>query len=88
MSFGKFFGLFYKYWDYASKRGTQYTAFEVLILANIIYMDLKVKWENEKWDIEELNYFRRALDYNCEDLEPHFFNDHQSAYLDHIKPWY
>ena len=88
MSFGKFFGLFYKYWDYASKRGTQYTAFEVLMLANIIYMDLKVKWENEKWDIEELNYFCRALDNNCEDLEPHFFNDHHSAYLDHIKPWY
>ena len=52
MSFGKIFGLFYKYWVYASKRGTQYTAFEVLMLTDVIYMDLRIKWENEKRDIE------------------------------------
>ena len=62
VSFRKFFGLFYKYWDYLSKRGTQYTAFEVLMLTNAIYMDLRLKWENEKWDIEELNYICQALD--------------------------
>ena len=56
VSFGKIFGLFYKYWDYASKRGTQYTAFEVLMLTDVIYMDLRIKWENEKRDIEELIY--------------------------------
>ena len=62
VSFRKFFGLFYKYWDYLSKRGTQYTAFEVLMLTNVIYMNLRLKWENEKWDIEELNYICHALD--------------------------
>ena len=62
VSFRKFFGLFYKYWDYSSKRGTQYTAFEVLMLTNVIYMDLRLKWENEKWDTEELNYICHALD--------------------------
>ena len=56
VSFGKIFGLFYKYWVYASKRGTQYTAFEVLMLTDVIYMDLRIKWENEKRDIEELIY--------------------------------
>ena len=56
VSFGKIFGLFYKYWDYASKRGTQDTAFEVLMLTDVIYMDLRIKWENKKWDIEELIY--------------------------------
>ena len=48
VSFGKFFSLFYKYWDCASKRGTRYTAFEILMLTNVIYMDLRIKWENEK----------------------------------------
>ena len=85
VSFGKFFSLFYKYWDYASKRETQYTAFEVLMLTNVIYMDLRIKWENEKQDIEELNYICHALDNNCEDLDPPFFTNHRSAYLDHIK---
>ena len=31
MSFGKFFNLCYKYWDLASKRGTEYSALEVLL---------------------------------------------------------
>ena len=88
VSFGKSFGLFFKYWDYASKRGTQYTAFEVLMLTNVIYMDLRIKWEKEKQDIEEFNYICHALDNNCEDLDPPFFTDHRSAYLDHIKTWY
>ena len=88
VSFGKSFGLFFKYWDYASKRGTLYTAFEVLMLTNVIYMDLRIKWENEKQDIEEFNYICHALDNNCEDLDPPFFTDHRSAYLDHIKTWY
>ena len=87
-SFGKFFGLFFKYWDYASKRGNRYTAFEVLMLTNVIYMDLRSKWENQNWDIEELNYICHALDNNCEDLDLHVLTDHQSAYLDHIKTWY
>ena len=43
VSFGNFFGLFYKYWDYTSKRGTQYRALEVLLLTDVIYMDLRRK---------------------------------------------
>ena len=73
ISFGSFFGLFYKYWDYASKRGTQYTAFEVLILTNVLCMDLRTKWENLNWNIEELNYICLAIDNNSEDFNPSFF---------------
>ena len=39
-----------------SKRGNQYTACEVLLLTNVIYIDLRTKWENLNWDIEELNF--------------------------------
>ena len=31
VSFGNLFGLFYKYWDYTSKREIQYSALEVLL---------------------------------------------------------
>ena len=88
VSFGKFFGLFYKYWDYASKRETQYTAFEVIMLTNVIYMDLRIKWENEKWEIEELKYICHALNNNCKDIDPQFFANQRFAYLDHLKTWY
>ena len=77
VSFGNIFGLFYKYWDYASKRGTQYTAFEVLMLAKVIYMDLRIKWKKEKWDIEELNYICHTLNNNCEDIDLHLFTNHR-----------
>ena len=90
VSFGNFFGLFYKYWDYTSKRGTQYSALEVLLLTNVSYMDLRSKWEKQKRDIEELNYICLALENNCEDFDPTFFTDYRSAYLDHIlfrKKW-
>ena len=88
VSFGNLFGLFYKYWDYTSKRGTQYSALEVLLLTNVIYMDLRSKWEKQKWDIEELNYICLALDNNYEDFDPTFYTDCRYAYLDHIKTYY
>ena len=88
VSFGNFFGLFYKYWDYTSKRGTQYSALEILLLTNVINMDLRSKREKQTWDIEELNYICLALDNICEDFDPTFFTDCRSAYLDHIKTCY
>ena len=68
------------------------------MLTNVIYMDLRIKRENEKWDIEELNYICHALNNNCEDIDPHlfcffflfffFFINQQFAYLDNLKTWY
>ena len=43
MSFGKFFNLFYKYWDAASKRGTGYNALEVILFTKILFMDLRTE---------------------------------------------
>ena len=86
--FGKIFGLFYKYWNYTSKRGTQYSALVVLLLTNVIYMDLRSKCEKHRWDIEKLNYICSALDYNCKDFNPTFFTDCRYVYLDHIKTRY
>ena len=66
----------------------QYTAFEVLMLTDVIYMDLRIKWENEKRGIEQLNYICHALNNNCEDIDQHFFTNQRFAYLDHLKTWY
>ena len=51
-------------------------------------MDLRYKWEKQKWDIEKLNYICLTLDNNCEDVNPTFFTDCRSAYLDHINTCY
>ena len=45
MSSGNFFSMFWKYWDYTSKRGTDYSALEVLLLTNVLFMDLRTRWE-------------------------------------------
>ena len=40
--FASFFDCFYKYWNYTSKRGTEYTELEVTFQTSFIYMLLKV----------------------------------------------
>ena len=71
-----------------SKRGNQYTACEVLLLTNVIYIDLRTKWENLNWDIEELNFIWSSIDSYCEDFNSIFFTDCQFFYLDQVKNLY
>ena len=44
MYFGNFLILFWKYWNYASKGGTDYNAVEVVLLTNVLFMDLRTQW--------------------------------------------
>ena len=41
MSFRKLFSIFYKYWDYVSKRETGYTVFEVLVMTRVLFTHLR-----------------------------------------------
>ena len=43
MPFGKFFPLFYKYWDTVSKRGTEHTSLEVEFLTSGLFLLLKIE---------------------------------------------
>ena len=43
MSLGNFFIMFWKYWDYTSKRVTDYNALEVVLLTNVLFMDLRTQ---------------------------------------------
>ena len=91
MSFGKIFAIFWKYWDYVSKRGTEYTALEVLevlVGTNVLFMHLRSEWEKVNWDIEELKYICAVLDNGCEDLNLNYFIDCKFAYLEHLKTYY
>ena len=88
MSSGQFFAIFWKYWDYVSKRRTEYTALEVLVMTNVLFMHLRSKWEKVSWDIEELKYICAALDNGCEDLNPNYFINCKFAYLEHLKTYY
>ena len=85
ISFGKRFAIFWKYWDYVSKRGTEYIALEVLVMKNVLFKHLRSEWEKVNQDIEELKYICAALDNGCEDLNPNYFIDCRFAYLEHLK---
>ena len=50
--FANFFDYFYKYWNYTSKRGTEYDQLEVIFQTSFIYMLLKMEWDVLGWDIE------------------------------------
>ena len=73
MSFGNFFIMFWKYWDYASKKGTDYNALKVVLLTNVPFMDLRTQCEKNVWDVEELKWICAALDHNYVILNPNYF---------------
>ena len=75
MSFGKFFSMFWKYWDYTSKRGTDCSTLEVLLLTNVFFMDLRTRWGKNGWDVEELKWICVALDHNYDILNPNYFTN-------------
>ena len=43
--FANFFDYSYKYWNYTSKRGLEYTELEVTFQTSFIYMLLKMEWD-------------------------------------------
>ena len=48
------FRLFFIFWDVCSKRGTEYTAGQVLNITDIIYEMLRDFWVREGWDVNEI----------------------------------
>ena len=88
MTFGIFFPLFHKYWDIVSKRGTEHTSLEVEILLTHLFMLLKIEWDKNKWDSEELKQTCYPLDQKLEDLNLNYFIGKEFAYFEHVKTWF
>ena len=55
MKFRQFFGLFSLYWNYCSQTGCRLNSLEVSLLTNTIYVKLREEWQENMWDIEELD---------------------------------
>lgn len=85
---GIFFSCFQKYWYYRSQRGIQYNNFQVLVVTNKVYLDLKSEWEKFQWDLDELQWTIEAIYNKCSMLDPSNFINQQFAYLDHVKNCY
>ena len=87
-NFRKIFCFFHQYWEIVNKRGVEYSDLQVAIATSFIFDILRVEWEENDWDVEELKYVRLALDAFCDELNPNNFSYCQSAYLDQLKNYY
>ena len=68
------FSLFCIYWDVCSKRGTGYTASQVLNITNDIYRILRDFWVQKGWDIDE--------------IKTNLFSDKKLFSILHMRNWY
>ena len=79
---------FYRYWDAVSKRGTEHTSLEVEFLTSGLFLLLKIEWDKNGWNTDELKYICYVLDARFDDLNLNYFIGKEFAYLDHVKTWY
>ena len=88
-NFRKIFYFFFQYWNIVQKRGINYSGLAVTITTSFFFFDiLRIEWENNGWDIEELKYLCLAIDASCEELNLHKYVYCQVAYLDNIRNYY
>ena len=78
----------HQYWEIVNKRGVEYSDLQVTIATSFIFDILRVEWEENGWDVEELKYVRLALDAFLDELNPNNVIYCQSAYLDQLKNYY
>ena len=71
-----------------SKRGTEHTSLEVEILTSHLFMLLKIEWDKNKWDSEELKQTCYPLDEKLEDLNLNYFIGKEFTYFEHVKTWF
>ena len=67
------FNLLLTYWDIISNIGNEYTEIAAFDLTNEIFLILLKRWDDNKWDREELKKICDALDESNEILNPHLF---------------
>ena len=82
------FSLFCIYWDVCSKRGTEYTASQVLNITSGIYRILRDFWVQKGWDIDEIKTVSSALDAKNEMLNSNLFFNKKLSYILHMRNWY
>ena len=88
MTFGKFYGLFQRYWNYTSQRKILYSDLEVFVSTLLIYEKLLEERKKNDCCVKELKWICYALDYNEPMLDPSLFVNDEWSYLNHVKKCY
>ena len=89
VSFGKFYPLFQEYWHYSKQRDIMYSTFEVFIKRSAIHLSLTELWNENKWDIKELNWtFSRIDSLNTMLNLTNFLGGSEFAFLFHAKNYF
>ena len=79
MTFGKFYGLFQRYWNHTSQREIRFGDLEVFVSTLLIYEKLLEEWKKNDCCVKDLKWISYALDYNEPMLDPSLFvNDEWS----------
>ena len=87
-NFKKIFYFLHQYWEIINKRGFEYSGLQVTVATSFIFDILRIEWEENNRDKEELKYLCLVLDNLCEELNSNNFIYCQYAYLDHLKIYY
>ena len=69
----------HKYWEIINNRG-EHSAIQVFVAIKFIFDFLRMEWEKNIWDVQELQYTCLAIDVSFEELNPNNFIDFQYAY--------
>ena len=73
----------HKYQEIIKNRG-EHSAIQVFVATKFIFDFLRIEWEKNMWDLQELQYTCLAIDASCEELNPNNFIDFQYPYLDQV----
>ena len=76
------------YWSEVSKRNVEYSCLEVFFATAVLFQNLKVEWENNSWNIEELKLITLAIDCLDEDISLNNFIGKEADYIIVLKTYY
>ena len=76
------------YWSEVSKRNVEYSWLEVFFATAVLFQNLRVEWENDSWNIEELKLITLAIDCLDEDINPNNFIGKEADYISVLKTYY
>lgn len=88
MSHLKIHQLLTQYWSEASKRNVEYSCLEVFFRTAPLFQELRIEWEKNEWEIEELKEICMAFDCLAEEINPNKFIGKETAYIQHLKTFY
>ena len=88
MSYKKIHEMLTTYWCEVAKGNVEYPCSEVFFATVVLFQNLRVEWENNSWNIEELKLITLAIDCLDEDINPNNFIGKEADYISVLKTCY